>query len=212
MDIKIKSEFTIFLEQQISMLQWFLKDHVTHKPGVMILIFQFGITGINYIFKYLKIENNIFHHHENIQWCSIGGHKKFQTVFILLCLFIYCKMYVGLIACATVSELINRMCVNGSLSRGTSHMCSCLNTWHCFVFSRLLVNLKLQRYYLSLRTLQFANLAGYGKWGSTVAQRGTVTPVNMHTHTHTHTYTQTLHLAAIAFFCQLRESLITQAG
>jgi len=47
----------MFLEHQISMLEWFLKDHVTLKTGVMMLKIQLCITGINYILKYVKIEN-----------------------------------------------------------------------------------------------------------------------------------------------------------
>ncbi len=47
----------MFLEQQISILEWFLKDHVTLKPGVKI---QIWITGINYIWKYIQIETQLF--------------------------------------------------------------------------------------------------------------------------------------------------------
>ncbi len=46
-----------FLEHQISILEWFLKDHVTFKTGVK---FNFAITGINYILKYINIENSSF--------------------------------------------------------------------------------------------------------------------------------------------------------
>ncbi len=46
----------MFPEQQICILEWFLKDHVTLKTGVMMLKIQLCITGINYIFKYLKME------------------------------------------------------------------------------------------------------------------------------------------------------------
>ncbi len=50
----------LFLEQQINILDWFLKDHVTMKTGVMMLKIQLCITGINYILKYIKIENGYF--------------------------------------------------------------------------------------------------------------------------------------------------------
>ncbi len=46
----------MFLEQQISILEWFLKDHVTLKTGVMILKIQLCNTGLNYILKYIQIE------------------------------------------------------------------------------------------------------------------------------------------------------------
>ncbi len=39
----------IFLEQQICILKWFLKDHVT-LTGVMMLKIQIDITGVTYIF------------------------------------------------------------------------------------------------------------------------------------------------------------------
>ncbi len=38
---------------------FFLKDHVTLKTGVMMLKIQICIAWINYILKYIKIENNI---------------------------------------------------------------------------------------------------------------------------------------------------------
>ncbi len=41
----------MFFEHQINILEWFLKDHVTLKTGVI------SIIGINYIQKYIKIEN-----------------------------------------------------------------------------------------------------------------------------------------------------------
>ncbi len=42
----------MFLEQQISILQWFLKDHVS---GVMMLK-NSALNHINYILKYIQIE------------------------------------------------------------------------------------------------------------------------------------------------------------
>jgi len=40
------------LEHQSIILEWFLKDHMTVKTGVMMLkIRRFAIKGINYIFK-----------------------------------------------------------------------------------------------------------------------------------------------------------------
>ncbi len=47
----------MFIKQQISILEWFLKDHVTLKTGVMMLKIQLCITGMNYILKYIKIES-----------------------------------------------------------------------------------------------------------------------------------------------------------
>ncbi len=49
----------MFLERQI-ILEWFLKDHVTLKTGVMILKIQLCITGIYYFLKYIQIENVYF--------------------------------------------------------------------------------------------------------------------------------------------------------
>ncbi len=45
----------MFLEQQISILEWFLNDHVT---GVIMLKIQLCITEIYYIVKYIQIENS----------------------------------------------------------------------------------------------------------------------------------------------------------
>ncbi len=47
---------TIRNEQQISILEWFPKDHVRLKAGVI----QLCITGMNCIFKYIKTENSYF--------------------------------------------------------------------------------------------------------------------------------------------------------
>ncbi len=49
----------IIIRQQISILEWFLKDHVTLKTGEMMLKIQLRITEINYILKSL-IENQYF--------------------------------------------------------------------------------------------------------------------------------------------------------
>ncbi len=46
--------------QQISIFEWFLKDHVTLKTVVMMLKIQLCIKEINYIFKYIQIENCSF--------------------------------------------------------------------------------------------------------------------------------------------------------
>ncbi len=48
---------TFFLNQQISILEWFLNDHVTLKTGVMMLKIKLCITQINSILKYIQIEN-----------------------------------------------------------------------------------------------------------------------------------------------------------
>ncbi len=52
----------MFFVQQIRILEWFLKHHVTRtrKTGVMMLKIQLYITGINYILKYIQIENSYF--------------------------------------------------------------------------------------------------------------------------------------------------------
>ncbi len=52
-------KYNVFLKQQISILEWFLKDHVTLKAGVMILKIQLCITEINYILNELKQKINI---------------------------------------------------------------------------------------------------------------------------------------------------------
>jgi len=60
---KILNSSTIFNIdnlQKISILEWFLKDHVTLKTGVMMLKISFAITEINYILKYINIENIYF--------------------------------------------------------------------------------------------------------------------------------------------------------
>ncbi len=44
----------MFLEQQISILDWFLKDHVPLMTGVMLLKIQIYIAEINYILNILK--------------------------------------------------------------------------------------------------------------------------------------------------------------
>ncbi len=51
----------MFLEHQISLFKLSLKDHVTLKIEKMpAKKFSFAITGINYILKYIKIENLYF--------------------------------------------------------------------------------------------------------------------------------------------------------
>ncbi len=43
----------MFLEQQMNILEWFLKDHVTAKNSAL-------ITEINCTLKYIQIENSYF--------------------------------------------------------------------------------------------------------------------------------------------------------
>ncbi len=50
----------MFLEQQISISERSLKDHVTLKTGVMMLETQLGITGIYYILQYINRENSYY--------------------------------------------------------------------------------------------------------------------------------------------------------
>ncbi len=70
----------MFLEQQISILEWFVKDHVTLKTGVMMLKIQLCLSGINYIFKIhsnrrlLIIYHNFYCIFDNK--CSLGAHKR----------------------------------------------------------------------------------------------------------------------------------------
>ncbi len=49
----------MFLEQQINILEWFLKDHMILKTGITMLKILFYITS-NYMLKYSKIENSCF--------------------------------------------------------------------------------------------------------------------------------------------------------
>ncbi len=54
----------MFFELQISILEWFLKDHVILKTEVMMLKIQLRITEINYSLTYIHRENSylkIFH-------------------------------------------------------------------------------------------------------------------------------------------------------
>jgi len=51
-----------------SAYEWFLKDHVTLKTGVMMLKIQLRITGINYILKYIKIERSYFKLFQNLHF------------------------------------------------------------------------------------------------------------------------------------------------
>jgi len=50
----------MFFKQQISMLDSFLKDHVTLKSGVMMLKIQLWSQDINYTLLYIHIENSYF--------------------------------------------------------------------------------------------------------------------------------------------------------
>ncbi len=50
---------TMFLEQQISILEWFLKDHVTLKTGVMMLKFSFARRN-KFHFKMYSIRKQLF--------------------------------------------------------------------------------------------------------------------------------------------------------
>ncbi len=81
----------------ISILEWFLKDHVTMKTGVMMLKIQLCITGINYILKCSAIKtvilnyNNMSHFWTNT-W-SLGKHKR------LLIRFYYHWLPASVISC-----------------------------------------------------------------------------------------------------------------
>ncbi len=47
----------MFFKQQISILKWFLKDHVTLKPGVMMLK---NHSFESYILQYIQSESSYF--------------------------------------------------------------------------------------------------------------------------------------------------------
>ncbi len=76
-------------QQQISILEWFLKDHVTLKTGVMLKI-QLCTTWINYIWKYIDRKHYFFNCINNLQYycftvfwsnkCSLGENKRLISV------------------------------------------------------------------------------------------------------------------------------------
>ncbi len=71
----------MFIEQQICILEWFLKDHV--KMNTIYAIYEYLcwnfalITGIKYILKYIKKESN---------YCNNFNCKKYLAI-LLLCLY-----------------------------------------------------------------------------------------------------------------------------
>ncbi len=68
----------MFLEQQISILEWFLKGNVTLKTGVMMLKIQLYITEINYILQYKTVIwncNNILLYF-SLNKCSHSEQKR----------------------------------------------------------------------------------------------------------------------------------------
>ncbi len=83
----------IFFEDQ-TIIEWFMKDHVMLKTGVVLLKFRFVIKKINYIWQNIKIENCSISNCNNISqycclvyFCSINAalkhffqkHKKYLT-------------------------------------------------------------------------------------------------------------------------------------
>ncbi len=50
----------MFLKQQIGILEWFLKDHMTENWTNGCRKLYFAITEIKYILKYIKVENSYF--------------------------------------------------------------------------------------------------------------------------------------------------------
>ncbi len=50
----------MFPEQQICLVEWFLKDHVTLKTGVMMLKIQLWLIEINDSLQYIQIEDSYF--------------------------------------------------------------------------------------------------------------------------------------------------------
>ncbi len=71
----------MFIEWQISILEWFLKDHMTLNTGAMMPEINFAIILIYYIWIYLKIENSysIFF---IIIHCSKAEDKKFHITLV----------------------------------------------------------------------------------------------------------------------------------
>ncbi len=67
----------MFCEYQIRILEWFMKDHVTLKTGVMMLKIQPCITGINYNWKNIQIENKF---HNFIELNNLVNIKRPQIV------------------------------------------------------------------------------------------------------------------------------------
>ncbi len=82
----------MFIEQQISILELFLKDHVTLKTGVMMLKIQLRITGMNDILKYIQTENSYFKKQYYftillyfwLKKCSLGENKKLPLTFYMV--------------------------------------------------------------------------------------------------------------------------------
>ncbi len=62
-NIKQHNCFQIVQQEQISVLEWFLKDHVTLKTGEIMLKIQLCITEINYIFKHIKTKTAILQYY-----------------------------------------------------------------------------------------------------------------------------------------------------
>ncbi len=77
---------TKFLEQQISILEIFLKDHVTPKTGEIMQKIQLCISGINNIFYYIKIENSYLNVtilllllYFCLNKCSLGERTRYSS-------------------------------------------------------------------------------------------------------------------------------------
>ncbi len=64
----------MFREQQISVLEWFLKGHVTPKTGGNNAENLALITEISYMLKYIKIENSYF------KWSNISQYYWFCCI------------------------------------------------------------------------------------------------------------------------------------
>ncbi len=54
--VKLVKHCMLYVCDQVCMYEWFLKDHVTLKTGIMMLKIQFTITSLNDILKSIKIE------------------------------------------------------------------------------------------------------------------------------------------------------------
>ncbi len=105
-----EAEAAHLIYQQISILKWFLKNHVTLKTGVKTLNIQLCITGIIYIIKYkyfIKIVK-IFHNTSALLYFrsnkfSLGEHRRLLVkilttpnlwMVVCVCMYMYIHVYI----------------------------------------------------------------------------------------------------------------------
>ncbi len=92
----------MFLEPQISILQWRLKDHVTLKTGVMMLKMQLCITGKKLILKYTHTKKTV-----------VLNCNTISQYYCVYCIF----------------EHINVVLMSKRNIYTTLHITSCFHTW-----------------------------------------------------------------------------------